>query len=75
MYKKEIWEAREHFITELDDMTLADATYGEIVSVCWGSGRISNHEATDTFSGSELTGSRSLVCQTLVRRVVVTWMV
>ena len=24
MYKKEIWEAREHFITELDDMTLAD---------------------------------------------------
>ena len=24
MCKKEIWEAREHFITELDDMTLAD---------------------------------------------------
>ena len=71
MYKKEIWEAREHFITELDDMTL----YGGIVSVCWVSGRISNHEATDTFSGSELTGSRSLVCQTLVRQAVVRWMI
>ena len=46
-------------------------TYGEIESVRWGSGRISNHEATDTFSGSELTASRSLVCQTLVRWVVV----
>ena len=37
--------------------------------------RISNHEATDTFSGSELTGSRSSVCQTLVRQAVVRWMV
>ena len=40
-----------------------------------GGGCIRNREARATITGPELSVSRLFVCQTLVRRVVVRWMI